>query len=91
MQEFSSIYKAYAAERDAAFKDSWERTRMLAALMLQPYIGKGKTLKPKDLLSFPWEEEKKSQEPKEKIDIEERRRRMERIARRLGTKLITDK
>lgn len=36
----------------------WERIRWLGAVLLAPYAGKGKTIKPKDLITFPWEETK---------------------------------
>ena len=37
----------------------WERTRWLAALMLQPHAKKGATIQPSSLVSFPWEKERK--------------------------------
>ena len=31
----------------------------MAAVLLAPYAGKGKSIKPKDLIEFPWEKEEK--------------------------------
>lgn len=36
-------------------RDSWERTRWLAMVLLQPNLKKGQRLKPSDLVTFPWE------------------------------------
>lgn len=36
-------------------KSEWERSRWMCAVLLAPYSGKGKTIKPKDLTVFPWE------------------------------------
>ena len=55
-EEFNHIYRAYSEERTALYQDSWERMRMLATIIIQPYAKKGLTL-PK-LLSFPWDKKK---------------------------------
>lgn len=34
---------------------AWERARWLAAVLVQPYVPKGKRLKTTDLAVFPWE------------------------------------
>lgn len=37
------------------FKNEWERTRWLAAVILSPNAKKGRPIKPKDLITFDWE------------------------------------
>jgi hypothetical protein len=46
----------------------WERIRWLAAILLSPHTAKGKTIKPDDLIVFPWEK------PAPKIDPEKQAR-----------------
>lgn len=55
--EFAHIYRAYGNDKEAQYRDNWERMRMLAAIILQPYAKKG--LKPHTLLPFPWDPESK--------------------------------
>lgn len=55
-EEFNNIYRAYSEERTTQYQDSWERMRMLATIIIQPYAKKGLT--PQKLLSFPWEKKK---------------------------------
>ena len=55
-EEFNHIYRAYSEERTAQYQDSWERMRMLATVIIQPYAKNGLT--PQNLLSFPWEKKK---------------------------------
>lgn len=38
------------------FRNDWERTRWLAAILLSPHAKKGKPIKPKDLIKFEWDE-----------------------------------
>ena len=55
-EEFNNIYRAYSEERTTQYQDSWERMRMLATIIIQPYAKKGLTSQ--KLLSFPWEKKK---------------------------------
>ena len=57
--EFTHIYRAYSKEREAQYKDNWERMRILAAITIQPYVKKGLT--PHGLLPFPWDSKRKSE------------------------------
>lgn len=52
-EEFTHIYRAYSEEREAQYRDSWERMRMLAAICVSPYSKKGTT--PHRLLPLPWD------------------------------------
>lgn len=38
----------------------WERTRWLGALLLSPHSKPGKSIKPHDIATFPWEKKSKS-------------------------------
>ncbi len=38
------------------YRLSWEQTRFIAYNSLLPYVGKNKTLKPTDLIKFPWDQ-----------------------------------
>lgn len=49
----------------------WERVRWLGAIMLAPYAGKGKTIKPKDLIQFPWEDKAPDINPEKEARLKE--------------------
>lgn len=51
--QFDAVARSWREGQDANFRAQWERTRMLAAIMVQPYV-KGK-ITPEKLLPFPWE------------------------------------
>lgn len=40
---------------EARDRSEWERIRWLAAVLLQPYAAKGRTIKPADIAAFPWD------------------------------------
>lgn len=46
----------YEKDKDQQHRTSWEQTRWLATVLLQPHAKKGRKLKPSDLLQFPWED-----------------------------------
>lgn len=80
--EFSHIYKAYGDEREARYKDDWNRMSMLAAISLQPYSKNHLT--PHKLLPFPWDEE--SQRTKKeipKVSKEEALQRFEEVLKKV--------
>ena len=52
-EEFSYIFKAYNEQQQEQYRDNWERMRMLAGIMIQPYAKKGLTLH--KLLPFSWD------------------------------------
>lgn len=56
-EEFAEALEADAEKQH----EEWERTRMLATLMLQPYA-KGR-LNPESLLQFPWEKSNDTEAP----------------------------
>lgn len=57
-------------------RDSWERMRMLATIIIQPHI-KGK-MTPGKLLPFPWEKHK-TEAPQ--VSAAEARKRFERLTK----------
>jgi hypothetical protein len=57
-------------------QDDWERARWMAAISLQPHMGKGKTIKPQDLISFPWEIRPTAAAPADKAAEEAARREL---------------
>lgn len=73
-EEFNHIYRAYSEERTAQYQDSWERMRMLAAILLQPHVKGDVTLQ--KILFFPWEK-KKTKKKTSVISKEEAKRRFE--------------
>lgn len=82
--EFSYIYRAYSEEREAQYKDNWERMRMLAAITIQPYAKKGMT--PHKLLAFPWDTENRPTRGAraEHVSKEEALKRFEEVLRKVG-------
>lgn len=88
-EEFAAVYNAYAEQRDTEFKDKWVRMRMLATIVIQPHLAKGKKLTPEKLLPFPWE---KSQKRKGKkgpdLTPEQQRKRMVELVKKLGDEMI---
>jgi hypothetical protein len=69
-REFFLMQKAYFKKEQTKTQESWEQTRWLATLFLQPHMKKGKKLKPTDLAKFPWEEKKKTKQTKKEIQHE---------------------
>lgn len=51
--EFEEIFRNWHDERDRAIRDSWEQTRMLASVLLQPWSSK--RLSPEDVMTFGWD------------------------------------
>ncbi|WP_303031774.1 hypothetical protein [uncultured Duncaniella sp.] len=80
IDEFESICDAWRKMREAQYHDSWERTRTLAAICIQPHIKKRIT--PRQLIPLPWDD--KSHKPHSpKLTPEERRIRFEQIAKKM--------
>ena len=75
--EFSYIYKAYGEREEAQHRDQWERLRMLCTMVLQPYSKKN--LKPKDVLSLPWDSDTVRQSKAPVLSKEETLRRFKEL------------
>lgn len=79
--EFGAVYNAYAARRDADFKDGWQRMRLAATLVIQPHLKKKIT--PERLLPFPWEKRQPRVSKGPRMTPEEQRRRMMEVVQRI--------
>lgn len=69
--EFQAVYDAYYDKEEAGYHAEWERTRMLAAITIQPHT-KSK-ITPQRLLPFPWEKPKRDHtepQPTKEEDLE---------------------
>ena len=66
LTEFNETYKAYQSKQETEYRDEWQRTRMLAAIIIQPHCKKKVT--PEKLLPFPWEKDETKSLTKEEQD-----------------------
>tara|TARA_R110002020_G_scaffold154529_8_gene334424 strand:- start:1320 stop:1625 length:306 start_codon:yes stop_codon:yes gene_type:complete len=69
-REFFLMQKAYYKKEQQKTQESWEQTRWIAAVLLQPHMKKGKRMKPTELVKFPWEENKNKKQTKKEIQHE---------------------
>lgn len=87
LEDFEALtpdeFSAVAAAGKRKGEEEWERTRALACWMLQPYAGKGKSIRPEDLVRFPWEE-REGGERRQEESVEELRARFEQVKRERG-------
>lgn len=68
-------------------REAWERTRILAAICIQPHVKKRVT--PKQLIPLPWDKKKQeSGNYAPELTPEQKRKRFEEIAHRLGDEII---
>lgn len=67
---------------EAQNRDAWERTRILAAITIQPHVKK--KLTPKQLIPLPWDKKTTRRSEAPKLTAEEKKRRFEEVAHRLG-------
>jgi hypothetical protein len=56
--EFGNAMRGHYKEIEEREKAEWERTRWLAAIVVNPHVKK--RLTPKDLATFPWEKKEKA-------------------------------
>ena len=61
---FANKVKGHHKAIERELQQSWEQTRWLAAIVINPHLKK--QIKPKDLATFPWEKEQKKVAQKEK-------------------------
>lgn len=83
--EFESICKAWREMTEGQNRDAWERARTIAAIIIQPHVKKKIT--PKQLLPLPWDKKKINQSETPKFTAEEKRKRFEEVAHRLGDEI----
>ena len=74
--------KGFNQMKQLEFRNKWEQTRWLATISLQPYSGKGKTIKMTDLIQFDWEKQEKPKTRELSKDQIEWRKRMDAIMRK---------
>ena len=68
-------------------QDAWERARTVAAIAIQPHVKK--KLTPQQLLPMPWDKKKQNRKQgSTELTAEEKRKRFEEVARRLGDKIM---
>lgn len=51
--EFSAVAERWKERREGDLRQEWERTSLLAAMVLQPYSKK--PVRPSDVMRFPWD------------------------------------
>ena len=87
MQEFESICKAYHDQREAEYKERWERTRAVVVASLRPHL-KGHPPVRK-IFPLPWDKNaakevrRKSMPP---LTAEESKMRFERLVERISVR-----
>jgi hypothetical protein len=82
LKDIMDTIHGYTHKQEQMMRLSWEQTRWLGTIVLQPHLGKGKSLKPKDLIQFNWEAAEVK--PKRVISEEqlEYRRRMDEFMKK---------
>lgn len=83
--DFVSVMDAingYTKAKEMETRTSWEQTRWLGAIMLQPHLGKGKSLKLTDLIRFEWENDTKPIKRELSKEQLEWRRRMDEFMKK---------
>ena len=84
--EFESICKTWREMAEGQNRDAWERARTVATIIIQPHVKKKIT--PTQLLPLPWDKKKqnhRSEAPQ--LTAEEKRKRFEEVAHRLGDEI----
>lgn len=81
--EFYEAWNRWVTWRRDAERSDWERTRVIAMYVVQPYV-KGH-IKASDILPFPWDEQPK-EEKKEELSREELDRRYAAARKKYGLK-----
>lgn len=59
LEEFIAAARGMNEQEEMRQRQEWERARWSAAVALQPHTKKGSSLKPTDLIIFPWEKKPK--------------------------------
>lgn len=81
--EFESICKAWSENAETAYRDDWERARLMATICIQPHIKKRIT--PQKLLPLPWDNARKERkDSKPRRTMPGSRERFEEVKKRIG-------
>lgn len=78
--EFLHVCENYERGCEAAERGDWERLRILASILVQPYTKR--KVSPQELLPLPWDEARMEIKP-----LEEDRAALVRLKERLGKRL----
>lgn len=79
VEEFESICKAYNSQREAEYKDGWERTRSIAVASLRPYL-KGSPSAYK-IFPLPWDKQRQQNKVLKPVSAKEDKERFESLVR----------
>jgi hypothetical protein len=79
-EEYASICEAYSEQREAEYKDGWERARMIATVLIQPHTRKKVTAH--NVCPFPWDKESKRKAAYKPVSPEEAKARFEALLKR---------
>lgn len=74
-EDLERIFEAH----DVAARQPWERARMVSAIMLQPYTTPGHTLRPVDVMRFPWDDAQAGPVPAAPMTREQHRARAQEL------------
>ena len=72
---------------ESQYRDTWERARTVAAIIIQPHVKKKIT--PRQLLPLPWDKKLQNHPRNDapELTAEQRRRRFEDLVHRLGDEI----
>ena len=79
---FQNSWEAYSEQRNEDYRAAWERTRMLAAIAVQPYSKRRTT--PQELLPFPWEKAERKKAASKPVTKEEGLKRFKELTGKEG-------
>lgn len=68
-------------------REAWERARTIATILIQPHVKKGNKVTPQQLISLPWDKKKHRGGKAPELTAEEKRKRFEELAHRLGDEI----
>lgn len=82
--EFDEACKAYRRQEAAAYRDGWERMRVLASIVVQPHVRRKFTAR--ELLPLPWDDEDrvKAGRAQKPLTAAERKARLEELLKRVS-------
>lgn len=70
--DFGHVLDGYYKKLNRDYRNGWEQSRFVAYHLLLPHQKKGKSFKPKDIITFEWEKEetKEAIEKLRKVDMD---------------------
>lgn len=61
LEEFDATAEAFQKHQEQEYRSGWEQMRLHASICIQPHLKN--RVRPKELIVFPWEEEKIEKKP----------------------------